>query len=391
MIALIPRARVLVVDDDPGICRAVSRILGQHHDVVSAPGTVAALAVVASFVPDVAFIDIRMPEMNGFELMRRLHVVLPDLDVILMTGNADEPDANLVQAIDAGAFYFIQKPFERQVLLALATRCLELRRLREERQRYMHRMEKDLAQAQQFQRSMLPPLQTNFHGLSICARYVACHELAGDFYDYVVAGDDAVAVLIADVVGHGTSAAMMTSIVKSAFHAASVDGFDPACVIGRIQDGIRAFDADRFITLCVARIDVRKRQLSYANAGHPPGILRRRAVKPILLSPTGPLISSAFGDIGCEKIVLNLNDDDVVLFYTDGVTEVQGSDGMFGQERMVSLVARNGCPGPQLLDDVLSAVTEFSAGRRIQDDMTLLAVEIGALASSSERGHSGSR
>ncbi len=56
-----------------------------------------------------------------------------------MTGNAEEPDDNLIQAIDEGAFYFIQKPFDRRVLLALVNRCLELRRLREEREKYLRR------------------------------------------------------------------------------------------------------------------------------------------------------------------------------------------------------------------------------------------------------------
>ena len=60
-----------------------------------------------------------MPEMTGFEVTRGLKAALRDVDVILMTGNAEEPDDNLIQAIDEGAFYFIQKPFDRRVLLAL--------------------------------------------------------------------------------------------------------------------------------------------------------------------------------------------------------------------------------------------------------------------------------
>ena len=74
-----------------------------------------------------------------------------------MTGNAEEPDDNLIKAIDEGAFYFIQKPFDRRVLLALVNRCLELRELREEREMFLRRVERELDEARQFQLSLLPP------------------------------------------------------------------------------------------------------------------------------------------------------------------------------------------------------------------------------------------
>ena len=176
-----------------------------------------------SLRPDLAIVDIRMPEMSGFEVTRGLKAALRDVDVILMTGNSEEPDDNLIQAIDEGAFYFIQKPFDRRVLLALVHRCLELRRLREEREKYLLRVERELEDARQFQISLLPPPHFERAGLSIDARYLACTELAGDIYDYVDANDGAVALLIADVVGHGTSAAMMTAVVKAPFRAYNVD------------------------------------------------------------------------------------------------------------------------------------------------------------------------
>src|SRR3954453_7851656 len=200
-------ANILVVDDDPGILRAVARILGRRHRVTCVSSGAAALVEAARLRPDLAVVDIRLPEMTGFEVTQALKATLPDVDVILMTGDSEDPDETLIRAIDEGAFYFIQKPFDRRVLLTLVTRCLELRRLRGERERYLRRVEKELEEARQFQLSLLPPPHLKLPGLSIAARYLACNELAGDFYDYVAAGADAVALLIADVVGHGTSAA----------------------------------------------------------------------------------------------------------------------------------------------------------------------------------------
>ena len=178
-----------------------------------------------------------------------------------MTGDLDEPDETLIRAIDEGAFYFIQKPFDRRVLLALVNRCFELRKLREERERFLGRVERELDEARQFQLSLLPPDRMELPGISISARYQACTELAGDIYDYALAGDGAVALLIADVVGHGVSAAMMTGVVKAAFRSSHVDGFEPMAVVDRVKEGIRDFDPDRFVTLCCARVDRRLGEL----------------------------------------------------------------------------------------------------------------------------------
>ena len=251
-----------------------------------------------------------------------------------MTGNAEEPDETLIRAIDEGAFYFIQKPFDRRVLLTLVNRCLELRGLREEREQFLRRVERELEEARQFQLSLLPPSRMELPGCAIAARYLACNELAGDIYDYVEAGDGAVAVLIADVVGHGTSAAMMTGVVKAAFRASHVDGFEPIAVVDRVKEGIRDFDPSRFVTLCCARVEPAPGR---ADATSTPAIPSRSSAsgdaRPVLLDSTGPILSSALFDIPCEQATCGLGPGDSLLLYTDGVTEARGPGGMFGQDR----------------------------------------------------------
>src|SRR5579872_468343 len=80
--------------------------------------------------------------------------------------------------------FWIQKPFDRRVLLTLVNRCLELRSLREERELFLKRVERELEEARRFQLSLLPPPRFDRAGVSVAARYIACTELAGDFYDY---------------------------------------------------------------------------------------------------------------------------------------------------------------------------------------------------------------
>jgi phosphoserine phosphatase RsbU/P len=371
-------AHILVIDDDPGILRAVSRILGKRHHVVGVESGEAALEEARRERPDMAVVDIRLPAMNGFEVTRALKGIVPDIDAILMTGDAEEPDEALIRAIDEGAFYFIQKPFDRRVLLALVNRCLELRRLREERERFLDRVERELEEARQFQLSLLPPPFLELPGLSIAARYQACNELAGDIYDYALAGDGAVALLIADVVGHGTSAAMMTGVVKAAFRASHVDQFEPLAVVDRVREGIRDFDPGRFVTLCCARVCLARRELTYVSAGHPEPILRQGQERPILLDSTGPLLSSALCDIPCEQVTRDFGPGDSLLLYTDGVTEARAPGGavMFGQDRLVRALMPGGLRGPGLLDGLLSDLAAYSNSPSHKDDVTLLMLDL---------------
>ena len=102
----------MVVDDEPGMLRAVERVLSGDHHVVGTRLSREALALADDFQPELAIVDIRMPDLDGFELMAKLKARFPAMDVILMTGSVDDLDEKLVRAIRSPAFYFIQKPFD---------------------------------------------------------------------------------------------------------------------------------------------------------------------------------------------------------------------------------------------------------------------------------------
>ena len=119
-------ARILVVDNEPGMLRAVERVLSDGHHVIGTRLAREALAVADEFRPELAILDIRMPDFDGFELMAQLKVRLPALDVILMTGSIVDLDQKLVPAIRGAACCLFQKPFDRQVLRTLVEQYVEL-------------------------------------------------------------------------------------------------------------------------------------------------------------------------------------------------------------------------------------------------------------------------
>jgi phosphoserine phosphatase RsbU/P len=368
-------SRILVVDDDPGMLRAVERVLGGSHHVIGTTSPREALAKAAAIHPDLAIVDIRMPELDGFELMAQLKSQLAELDVILMTGSVDDLDEKLVRALRSPAFYFIQKPFDRDVLWTLVQRCLELRWRREQHRENVARLETEMAEARAFQQSLLPDRETVINGLAICGRYVPCAQLGGDLYDYAAVDSGEAALLVADVCGHGVSAAMLTGVVKSAFHAARSEKFDPSAVVHRVWHALTPFSAQRFVTLFAALVEPAGGQLRYVNAGHPSVLVWNGARNSSWLESTGPLISPVL-PASWEARTISVDAGDQLLLYTDGVSEPLADADGCAKSRIQALIAEHAGGGAQLLDAIGEAVRRALKGRAQSDDLTLLTARV---------------
>ena len=363
-------SRILVVDDEPGMVRAIERILGGKHQVVGSGSSREAANVAGDFRPELAILDIRMPELDGFELMARLKALQPDLDVILMTGSLEDQDEKLIRAIKGRAFYFIQKPFDREVLKTLVDRCLDLRWHRAENRRHMQRLEAELADVRAFQQGLLPDPNAILGGLEIHCRYAPCSELGGDLYDYARASDGRTALLVADVVGHGASAAMLTGIVKSAFRASHTDGYAPLAVVDRVWNGLTAFGPERFVTLVVALVAPHERQLTFVNAGHPAGLIWSSSRKPERLASSGPMLSSIFRAPRWNEVTIPIGQGHHVLLYTDGVSEAFLVEN--GEERIKSAIEHHADGGGPLLDAIVADVDRHRGHHGYRDDVTLV-------------------
>ncbi|MEM7351005.1 MAG: fused response regulator/phosphatase [Acidobacteriota bacterium] len=368
------RPRILVVDDEPAMLRTVVRILERDNEVHGFASPTEALAAAPEIEPHLAIVDIRMPEMDGFELMNALKRIDQDLRVILMTGSGFDTDQKLIRAIREKAFFYIQKPFERAVLRTLVARCLEIRALEDANRGYLAHLESQLEEARAFQQTMLPARQASLEGFEIDATYQPCTELAGDLYDYAAAGDGRVALLLADVVGHGASAAMLTSLVKSAFRASYPD-YDPRAVVERVSEALVSFEPDRFVTLLCARISIAEGRLEYVNGGHDGGLVTYGDGRTTQLESTGPLISPVLRHLGWKSRLVPWSPDARLLLYSDGITEtVTDEDEMFELDRLLAIVGDSQARGAELLRQVLQRVETFAGGRPAADDRTLLTV-----------------
>ena len=134
------RSRILVVDDDAGLRRTLERILSPTYHVESVAGAPEALERIEAARYDLALVDVRLKEGDGYSLCSAIRERRPHTDVILITGSISEPDEKLFRSLEEGAFYFLFKPFDRRVLLALVERCLRLQRERFTKERYANEL-----------------------------------------------------------------------------------------------------------------------------------------------------------------------------------------------------------------------------------------------------------
>jgi phosphoserine phosphatase RsbU/P len=204
-------------------------------------------------------------------------------------------------------------------------------------------------------------------------RYLPSAELGGDFYDYAAAGPTEATLLIADAAGHGVSAAMLTGVVKAAFDASRANRYEPRAIVRRIAEGLRGFEAQRFITATCVRIDASRGLLEYVNAGHPAGAVWSRSGLTRLES-TGPLICSAFPDADWDQLTLDILPSTRLLLFTDGISECHMAGEMFGERRIIDECLRHPEGGADLLDAILASAARFSAAR--DDDQTLLLASV---------------
>ena len=200
----------------------------------------------------------------------------------------------------------------------------------------IHRIEAELALGRQIQRSFVPLIPPDLPGYEVATQYEPAREVGGDFFDVfrIQRRQGRLAVCIADVTGKGIAAALLMAFARPLLHAAIDHALAPGDALERTN---RILVEERrsalFITALCATIDMRAGILRLANAGHePPLLLRSGDDEPVWLEASGPLLG-AYRRLDLTECTIALEPGDLVLLYTDGVTDAQAADGeRFGED-----------------------------------------------------------
>lgn len=244
-------------------------------------------------------------------------------------------------------------------------------------QRQRDDLVKDIALAAQVQRLFLPSGERAIAGLEIAGMMHPARGVGGDYYDYFPISAHATQVIIADVAGKGASAALLMSATAAVMRNEASQDRNMLEQVERLNAEIHSVsDADRFVTLLVAEIDSEQRTLRYVNCGHNSALLFRTETGDLsLMKSSCPPIGLSPEEI-CELTMEDLAAGDVMVFYTDGVTEAKNRLGeQFGMEQLSGAV-RSGASlsAEEIMTNIYNAAADF-CGDDFDDDVTILVVK----------------
>ena len=285
---------------------------------------------------------------------------------------------NMVISMRAGPSAFSREQFPQWVWVSnLFGRVTQNLVLSEELKGAYALVDRELKVVADIQRSLLPKELPRFPTLDLAAHYQTSRWAGGDYYDVFPMADDRCGILIADVSGHGTPAAVMMAITHSIAHAHPGHIEPPCRLLTHVNRQLTArytVDGETFITAFYGIYDPTRRELRYACAGHnPPRLMRCETGEITSLDGVQRLPLGIDANVQYDEHVQELHPGDQVLFYTDGITEATDPEGrQFGLERLDRVLTQCSLNATDLIRSVVSAVDEFTAGQPPADDRTLL-------------------
>lgn len=364
-----PVERLLVVDDDPLSNRLLQiRLQKRGYEVRSVGSGEDALGLLGNFPPDLMFLDVSMPGLDGLEVLERVRARKLDVAIIMMTAYGTEEVA--IEALRRGADDYLRKPFETAEFHAVLDRTVErltlsrqnvaLRRELDEKRRGL---ESELSRAARVQADLLPDTPPEMDGFDLAARCVPAREIGGDFYGWMETNSGHLELTLGDVMGKGMPAALLMATARAVLRALARQN-PPAETMNLAA---RALETDlqrssSFVTLFHAQLDVPERTLAYADAGHGHAFVRRSEGISEKLDAGGIPLGILSGETYSEGS-FTFGPGDALIVYSDGLVDARPDSpgaaeiadslrGANSAEEMVDRLVRSAQPAGPLPDDL---------------------------------------
>jgi sigma-B regulation protein RsbU (phosphoserine phosphatase) len=375
-----PPSTILVVDDSATNLQVLARTLAvTGHRILAAKDGTTALDIAKRTQPDLILLDVMMPGMDGFEVLRALQAQPETRHTLVIFLSARGEVSDKVSGLELGAIDYITKPIQGEEVLARVAAHLSRLHLERELRRSRDRLDKELAGAARMQQALLPAKMPPHPAMRFGAFYQTSRHAGGDYYDVLPLSGGRIGVLVADVSGHGAPAAIVMAMIRAVVHTYPGMPDDPPAVLRYINSHFEfLWDTPMYATAVYAVLDGARRTMRVASAGHP---------LPLKTALGGEATSPAIDTAMCllwqelrdvPTVEVPLAPGDRWVFFTDGITDRQSPDGtMFDVERLAAAVARHGQDPPAAMADAIVAELDaFSDGVEPEDDQTLLVVGI---------------
>jgi sigma-B regulation protein RsbU (phosphoserine phosphatase) len=386
--------RILVIDDTEAVRHALIVYLGQlGYAARGAEDGVSGLEELQRDPPDLILCDLRMPRMDGLQLLAAVHARSPELPVVVMSGAGLVHDA--IGALKLGAWDYIEKPIVvLDVLEHSVKKALERAALLEENRRYRANLEQmnlelhaslqlladDEDAGRQIQARMLPRSRQRFGPFDVSSAVVPAAFLSGDFVDAFPIDDLRWGFYLADVAGHGVSSALVTVLLRAfvqrhaAEHARTGDRLvlSPARLLERLNEELSKDDLAKHLTIFYGVIDSEQGSLTCANAGHFPWPLLYDGTRTVDIEQPGLPVGLMPGT-KYREVSMPLPPSMVLAVFSDGLLELLPHPGLAEKQAFLrSLFGRSTVTVEQLRKDL-----HLEGGVSLPDDVAILLIKRG--------------
>jgi sigma-B regulation protein RsbU (phosphoserine phosphatase) len=389
------QARILIADDQPDVLRALCLLLkGQGYTTETAASPAELLRAVTRDEFDLLLMDLNYARdttsgREGLDLLTHLKTVERVPPIVVMTGWATVGIA--VEAMRHGVADFVEKPWTNSQLLEVLRKQITLGRERRESARraeqetqthkviasQLHQQEHEIAEARAIQEGFLPKEIPQLPGYEIAATWQSARVVGGDYFDVLSFKDETLGLCIADVAGKGMPAALLMSNLQAAVRGLASPSLPPNELCVRLNSLLcRNVASDRFVTLFYAQLDGPSRRLHYVTAGHNPPVVMHQDGSHDRLQQGGGVLG-IFPNQKFELGCVDLQSGDILVLFTDGVTEARSvDDEEFGDQRLLGVLTETrGAGAREIQRQILLAASEFSQGLW-HDDATVLVLSV---------------
>jgi sigma-B regulation protein RsbU (phosphoserine phosphatase) len=372
------QANILIVDDTPANLRLLSQMLSEGgYYVRPVPAGSLALAAVEAEHPDLILLDIKMPEMDGYQVCERLKADPQAREIPIIFISALDSTRDKVKAFRVGGVDYVTKPFQVEEVLARVETHLTLRNMGKQIQEANRKMAQELALAGEVQASFLPGNPPDIPGWQLAGKLLPARQMSGDFYDYVPLPNGCLGILIADVSDKGAGAALYMALSLPLIRTYALEyPSQPEKVLSAVNRRI-AIDTRcyHFVTAFYGVLEPETGKLTYCNAGHcPPLCLSADEAGSVQrLARTGTVLG-LFPDETFESTSVQMDPGDSMIIYTDGITEARNAHrSLFGDELLLeSVQARWSSPVHEIQAAILADLKDFVGDTPQSDDIALI-------------------
>lgn len=370
-------SRILIVDDvSANVDVLVQALRGDYQLSVAIDGATG-IRTAEKLLPDLVLLDIIMPGIDGYEVCRRLRASPRTREIPVMFLSSLEEVQDKTKGFEVGGNDYLVKPF---AILEVKARVRSLLRAKAYVDGVKEQIAHELRIAREIQMGILPPdvsTVTDGTGLEAHAILFPAQEVGGDLFEVIRMPDGNLLAVIGDVSGKGIPAALFMAVTTTLVRALAPDARRPEEILRRVSDALVLHNPHTmFVTLLCAIYDARTGQLDYASAGHPPLVLVREGSAEYLPLKPG-MVAGIMAGLSAPSHSAQLQPDDLVVFYTDGVTEAFDAAGnLYGEPKLLEeLAGHSGHTAAATTDALLRSVRAHAGAHPQSDDITVLTLK----------------